>query len=111
MQNTGSTAKNEKHDNPSMSQVASGASTGAAAAQGTDTLAQKASSALSHMKDGFSDFTSQAQEKVTDVAHKAQEYGEKAVGETRTFVRNNPGQALLIGFGAGLILGYAVARK
>lgn len=105
MQNTGNTAKNEKLDNP-MSK-----GNGDVGALNLDNFGKQAAETVTSFKDGISNFTAQAQEKVTDVAHKAQEYGEKAVGETRTFVRNNPGQALLIGFGAGLILGYAVARK
>lgn len=134
MQNPGSAAKNDNKANNPMGGSKSNADVGALHNEGnrdsnlgsnrdsslgssnvgsmdSGTIAKKAEATVTNLKDGVSNFTHKAQEKLTDVGHKAQEYGGKAVDETRTFVRNNPGQALLIGFGAGLLIGYGFARK
>ncbi len=41
----------------------------------------------------------------------AQEYGQMAVDESRTWIRRHPGQSLLAGFGAGLLAGLLIARR
>jgi ElaB/YqjD/DUF883 family membrane-anchored ribosome-binding protein len=66
---------------------------------------------VTSLKEGMSTLTSKASDRVTDYAHRAQEYGGKAVEGTRSYVRENPAQSLLIGFGAGFLIGYAVSRK
>ncbi len=52
-----------------------------------------------------------AQEMATDFAGRAQEYGNKAIEETGSFVRSHPGPTLLAGFGAGILVGVAIARR
>lgn len=58
-----------------------------------------------------SDFGHRAQELATRFAGKAQEYGGKAVEQTGSFVKNHPGPTLLAGFGAGILVGVAIARR
>jgi ElaB/YqjD/DUF883 family membrane-anchored ribosome-binding protein len=106
MQNPGSAAKNDKMDTTSTGQK-SNPDIGSALEGASKTMAGTVTS----LKDGVSNLSHKAQEIVGDLPQRAQEYGERAVSETRSFVKNNPGQALLIGFGAGFLIGFAFSRK
>ena len=86
----------------------------AAKAEGLEnvsSMGEASAAKVTHLKENISQLKAKAQETASDVAHKAQEYGGKAVEETRSYVRHNPGQSLLIGFGAGLVIGYTLSRK
>lgn len=114
MQNTGNTAKSDSNKDISSPQARSGAmrDTEPKGSSGSgDSPAIASAATVTQIKDQAREFTEKAQEALTDVAHRAQEYGEKAIEETRSFVKNNPGQALLAGFGVGFLLGYALSRR
>ncbi len=57
------------------------------------------------------DLGHRAQELASRFAGKAQEYGGKAMEQTGSFVKNHPGPTLLAGFGAGILVGVAIARR
>lgn len=57
------------------------------------------------------DFGHRAQEMATHLAEQAKDFGGKAVEQTGTFVKNHPGSTLLAGFGAGILVGVAIARR
>jgi ElaB/YqjD/DUF883 family membrane-anchored ribosome-binding protein len=52
-----------------------------------------------------------AQDLVTRFAGQAKEYGGKAVEQTGSFVKRHPGPTLLAGFGVGILVGVAIARR
>ncbi len=114
MQNTGSIAKSDSKDN-SAKKYSSDTDLNRDTSPSSDAPAVGAAATVSQIKDTVAekahDFSAKAQEALGEYAHKAQEYGEKAVEETRSFVRRNPGQALLAGFGVGFILGYAISKR
>jgi ElaB/YqjD/DUF883 family membrane-anchored ribosome-binding protein len=63
---------------------------------------------LSQTLSGYAD---QAKEMASDALSKAEGYGSDALDETSSFIRKYPGQTLAVGFGLGVALGIALARR
>ncbi len=59
----------------------------------------------------LSGYADQAKEIATDALSKAQGYGTDALDESSSFIRRYPGQTLAAGFGLGVLLGVALARR
>lgn len=90
-----------EHNNPARNQ----------AADVMEDARNVAAGVVSNIRDGASQLFERAQDVASDVAEKAQDYGGKAIDETTTLIKRYPAQSLLIGFGAGLLVGIVLARK
>jgi ElaB/YqjD/DUF883 family membrane-anchored ribosome-binding protein len=82
---------------------------------GMEEGSEKATAAISNLKSTTTQFANEfadkAQHVASDVAAKAQEYGEVAVDKTTTLIRQYPVQALLAGFGVGILIGLGLSRR
>lgn len=79
----------------------------------TDTakLPEEAAEAVSNLKQGASQIASKAEDAISDAFEKTKGYGEKLVSEAGSAIKRNPTEALLIGGGVGLLVGFLLARR
>lgn len=66
---------------------------------------------VTSLRDNAGDFAKTAQDTVSQAATSLKEYGSEYVETAGSWIKRNPGPALLAGFGAGILAGLFLRRR